>query len=1231
MVSLRDTVNDLIAYQLEEYGDTAIREKQAELSTLYDDFTKKFGLINSQTNKRAFNQDSSYCLLCSLEVLNEDGTLKRKADMFTKRTIKRQETVTSVDTPSEALAVSMSEKACVDIKYMETLLGGSEHYERIVSELSGVIFKNPLSDPDDPYAGWENSDEYLSGNVREKLSIARLSAETNPEYVVNVAALERVQPKFLDASEIEVRLGATWVAPKYINDFMRQVFETPEWKMDKEVIGVQYSPVTGQWNIKGKNADSGNPLVEATYGTGRANAYKILEDSLNLRDCRIFDTVIEDGKEKRVLNKKETTLASQKQEAVREAYKDWIFQDADRREALCEKYNEIFNSNRPREFDGSHLTFPGMSPDITLRPHQKNAVAHQLYGDNTLLAHCVGAGKTYEMAAAAMENKRLGLAQKSLFVVPNHLTGQWASEFLQLYPGANILAATKKDFEPANRKKFCSRIATGDYDAVIIGHSQFEKIPLSRERQERIIEGQIDEIEMAIETAKAENGERYTIKQMEKTKKSLQTRLERLNDTSRKDDVVTFEQLGVDRLFVDESHNYKNLFLYTKMRNVAGIAQTEAQKSSDMFAKCQYMDELTGGKGVTFATGTPISNSMTELYTNMRYLQYGTLQRMGLGHFDSWAASFGETITAIELAPEGTGYRAKTRFAKFFNLPELIAVFKESADIQTPDMLKLPVPEAVYEDVVLKPSEYQQEMVESLADRAQAVRDRLVDPSQDNMLRITNDGRKLALDQRLVNPMLPDNEDSKVNACVEKALDIWKETAEQKSTQLIFCDLSTPKAVGKAKAEINGKEEDAEVFDDVYHDIKRKLMEKGVQEEEIAFIHEANTEIRKAELFAKVRSGQVRFLLGSTAKMGAGTNVQDKLIALHHLDVPWRPSDIEQQEGRILRQGNENPKVRIFRYITEGTFDAYSWQLIENKQKFIGQIMTSKSPVRSCEDVDEAALSYAEVKALATGNPYIKEKMDLDIQVSKLKLLKANHTSQIYRLEDNIAKNYPKKISAAKEMIAAYEIDLAHYKEVKPADKESFAMKLGDRIYTDKKEAGTALISFCRQVKTPNVATPIGEYLGFKMNVTFDSFYQKFTVNLKGALSHNVEIGTDVFGNLTRIGNALDAMEKELQKEKEALSNTKKQLENAKEEVKKPFAQELELNEKLERLSELNALLNMDEKGAEDSLEDQEADAPLSGKEDARTSIMEKLAQFKEQSSQMGIGNNKNKEKAASL
>lgn len=892
MVALRDVTSEVIRYQLEEYGERAIQEKQAELSKLYDAFTKKFGLINSRTNKRAFNQDSSYCLLCSLEVLNEDGTLKRKADMFTKRTIKRQETITSVDTPSEALAVSMSEKACVDIGYMASLLGGSENYDRIVRELAGVIFKNPLSNLDDPYAGWETSDEYLSGNVREKLAIARLCAEKHQEYAVNVAALEKVQPKELDASEIEVRLGATWVDQKYINDFMREVFETPERKMEQGVIGVQYSDVTGQWNIKGKSADFGNPLIDATYGTQRANVYKILEDSLNLRDSRVYDTVVEDGKEKRVLNKKETTLASQKQEAIREAFKDWVFRDADRREALCKKYNEIFNSNRPREYDGSHLTFPGMTPDIDLRPHQKNAVAHQLYGDNTLLAHCVGAGKTFEMVAAAMESKRLGLAQKSLFVVPNHLTEQWASDFLRLYPGANILAATKKDFEPANRKKFCSRIATGDYDAVIIGHSQFEKIPLSRERQENLIERQIDEIEMAIEQAKAENGERYTIKQMEKTKKSLTARMERLHDSTRKDDVVTFEQLGVDRLFVDESHAFKNLFLYTKMRNVAGIAQTEAQKSSDMFAKCQYMDELTGGKGVTFATGTPISNSMTELYTNMRYLQYGTLQRLGLGHFDSWAAAFGETITAIELAPEGTGYRAKTRFAKFFNLPELISLFKESADIQTPDMLNLPVPEVVYEDVVQKPSEYQQEMVQSLADRAEDVRSRSVDSSIDNMLKITNDGRKLALDQRLINPMLPDEESSKVNACVEKALGIWNETAEEKSAQLIFCDLSTPKNDGTFN---------------VYHDIRDKLIAKGVPPEEIAFIHDANTETRKAELFAKVRSGQVRFLLGSTAKMGAGTNVQDLLIAEHHLDVPWRPSDV----GRILRTFKIKKNVEV--------------------------------------------------------------------------------------------------------------------------------------------------------------------------------------------------------------------------------------------------------------------------------------------------------------------------------
>ena len=975
MVAIRDCTQELINFQLEEYPEDMIQNKQTELNQLYDDFSKKFGLISSQTNKRAFNQDSSYCLLCSLERLDDEGNFIGKADMFTKRTIKKQEVVTSVDTASEALAVSLSEKAGVDLAYMSQLADKS--VEEITKELAGVIFQNPVTEE------WETADEYLSGNVREKLSVARTFAENHPEYTINVSSLEGVQPKELDASEIEVRIGATWISTKYIEDFMRETFETPEYLFDRNTMGVQYSNVTGQWNVKGKNADRGNALVNMTFGTGRANAYKILEDSLNLRDTRIFDVVTEDGKEKRVLNKKETMLASQKQEAIRETFKDWVFRDPERRQDLCAKYNELFNSTRPREYDGSHLKFPGMTPDIVLRPHQLNAVAHQLYGDNTLLAHCVGAGKTFEMIAAAMESRRLGLCQKSLFVVPNHLTEQWASDFLRLYPGANILAATKKDFEPANRKKFCSRIATGDYDAVIIGHSQFEKIPLSTERQMAMIERQIEEIEMAIESLKAENGERYSIKQMEKTKKSLNARLSRLNDSSRKDNVVTFEQLGVDRLFVDESHNYKNLFLYTKMRNVAGIAQTEAQKSSDMFAKCQYMDELTGGKGITFATGTPISNSMTELYTNMRYLQYNTLQRLGLGHFDSWAASFGETQTAIELAPEGTGYRAKTRFAKFFNLPELIALFKESADIQTPDMLKLPVPEADYENVVLKPSEYQKDIVASLAERAEAVRDRKVDATVDNMLKITNDGRKLALDQRLINDMLPDEENSKAATCVEKAFEIWEQTKEQKSAQLIFCDLSTPKGDGTFN---------------VYEDIRDKLMAKGVPENEIAFIHDANTETRKAELFAKVRSGQVRFLLGSTAKMGAGTNVQDRLIALHHLDVPWRPSDIEQQEGRILRQGNLNPKVKIFRYVTEGTFDSYSWQLIENKQKFIGQIMTSKSPVRSCEDIDEAALTYAEVKALATGNPYIKEKMDLDIQVSKLKLLKANHTSQKYRV-----------------------------------------------------------------------------------------------------------------------------------------------------------------------------------------------------------------------------------------
>ena len=1156
MVQIRDCTQELIDYQLNEYPEDMIKSKQAELNELYDAFSKKYGLINSQTNKRAFNQDSSYCLLCSLEKLDDEGNFKGKADMFSKRTIKKAEVVTSVDTASEALAVSLGERARVDLAYMSELTGKSE--EEVAKELAGVIFQNPVTEK------WETADEYLSGNVREKLATARVFAENRPEFAINVTALEGVQPKELDASEIEVRIGATWIEPKYIEDFMRETFETPDYLFDRNLVGVQYSDVTGQWNVKGKNADRGNSLVNMTYGTSRANAYRILEDSLNLRDTRIFDTIEEDGKEKRVLNKKETTLASQKQEAIREAFKDWVFRDPERRQTLCAKYNELFNSTRPREYDGSHLKFPGMTPDITLRPHQLNAVAHQLYGDNTLLAHCVGAGKTFEMIAAAMESKRLGLCQKSLFVVPNHLTEQWASDFLRLYPGANILAATKKDFEPANRKKFCSRIATGDYDAVIIGHTQFEKIPLSTERQAAMIERQITEIEMAIETVKAEKGERYTIKQMEKTKKSLNARLSRLNDTSRKDNVVTFEQLGVDRLFVDESHNYKNLFLYTKMRNVAGIAQTEAQKSSDMFAKCQYMDELTGGKGITFATGTPISNSMTELYTNMRYLQYNTLQKLGLGNFDSWAATFGETQTAIELAPEGTGYRAKTRFAKFFNLPELISLFKESADIQTPDMLKLPVPEAEYENVVLKPSEYQKEMVQSLADRAEAVRDRRVDATVDNMLKITNDGRKLALDQRLINDMLPDEDNSKATTCVDKAFEIWEETKEQKSAQLIFCDLSTPKGDGTFN---------------VYEDIRDKLIAKGVPKEEIAFIHDANTEKRKAELFAKVRSGQVRFLLGSTAKMGAGTNVQDRLIALHHLDVPWRPSDIEQQEGRILRQGNMNDKVKIFRYVTEGTFDSYSWQLIENKQKFIGQIMTSKSPVRSCEDIDEAALSYAEVKALATGNPYIKEKMDLDIQVSKLKLLKANHTSQRYRLEDNIAKHYPMQITALKERLEGYRADIQTYVAHKPVDKDDFSMKIGNRTYTDKKEAGAALIDMCRSAKQPNMAVTIGKYQGFKMSMSFDSFFSKFTISLKGSLSHEVEIGADPLGNLQRLFNALEGMTGKMADVEQKLSNVEHQLETAKVEVTKPFAQEQELAEKLERLAELNALLNMDEKG----------------------------------------------------
>ena len=1240
MIQIQDCTRELIDLQLKEHPEEHIQNKQSELNQLYDAFSKKYGMLNSQTNKRAFHQDAGYCLLCSLEQLDNEGNFKGKADMFTKRTIKKQEVITSVDTVSEALTVSLGEKAKVDLDYMAELTGKT--IENITKELSGVIFQNPVT------KNWETADEYLSGNVREKLAIAKMFAENHENYVVNVTALEKVQPKELDASEIEVRIGATWIDTKYIEDFMLETFHTPRYLLKYNNVGVHYSDMTGQWNITGKSADVGNALVTMTYGTSRVNAYKILEDSLNLKDTRIFDTVIEDGKEKRVLNKKETMLASQKQEAIREAFKDWVFRDPERRQALCTKYNELFNSIRPREYDGSHLKFPGMTPDIALRPHQLNAVAHQLYGNNTLLAHCVGAGKTFEMIAVAMESKRLSLCQKSLFVVPNHLTEQWASDFLRLYPGANILAATKKDFEPANRKKFCSRIATGDYDAVIIGHSQFEKIPLSAERQSSIIRQQIQEIRVAIETAKAEHGERYTIKQMEKTKKSLTTKLEKLNNASKKDDVVTFEQLGVDRLFVDESHNYKNLFLYTKMRNVSGIAQSEAQKSSDMFAKCRYLDELTGGKGITFATGTPISNSMTELYTNMRYLQHDTLQKMGLGNFDSWAATFGETQTAIELAPEGTGYRAKTRFAKFFNLPELISLFKESADIQTPDMLKLPVPKAEYENVVLKPSDYQKEMVQQLSERAEAVRNRHVQPHEDNMLKITNDGRKLALDQRLINALLPDEEGSKASVCVNKAFEIWEATKEQKATQLIFCDLSIPKGDGTFN---------------VYEDIKDKLIQKGVPKEEIAFIHDANTETKKSELFAKVRSGQVRFLLGSTAKMGAGTNVQDRLIALHHLDVPWRPSDIEQQEGRILRQGNQNENVKIFRYVTENTFDSYSWQIIENKQKFIGQIMTSKSPVRSCDDIDEAALSYAEVKALCTGNPYIKEKMDLDIQVSKLKLLKANHTSQRYRLEDNIAKHYPKQITSMKERITGYQADIQTYKENKPLEKEHFSMKIGEHIFTDKKEAGMAIIDICRNTKqmNSNAATEIGEYLGFQMSVSFDTFASKFKLHLKGNITHSIEIGADPFGNLQRVHNHLEAMESKKAEVEQKLTNIEKQLEIAKIEVTKPFAQEQELVDKLERLAQLNALLNMDEKETDavilENVAESESTSTLleieTNKKDLdkttiskeeklpihtqkeRVSIKEKLATMKEKSSKQHLSNKseirKNRSKEESL
>ena len=1182
LVNIRDVTNELIQCQMEEGSDEQITKLQEKLNEEYDTFTAKYGLLSSNANKRAFSQDSSYCLLTSLEFLDDKGELKRKADIFTKRTIRRAETVTSVDTASEALAVSIGERAGVDLSYMAQLSGKTE--AELTEELAGVIFKNPISEK------WEPSDEYLSGNVREKLQIAKQFAEDHPEYQVNVQYLEQVQPKDLDASEIEARLGATWISEDYITRFMAETFHTPRYYVGSKVK-VQYAEVTGQWNVMGKNVDSyGNALVTSTYGTQRANAYRLLEDALNLRDTKIYDTVQDAEGEHRELNRKETMLAQQKQELIKEEFKEWIFKDLHRREDLCKIYNERFNSIRPREYDGSHIQFAGMNPEITLMPHQKNAVAHVLYGNNTLLAHCVGAGKTFQMIAAGMESKRLGLSQKNLYVVPNHLTEQWGSDFLRLYPGANILVATKKDFEPANRKRFCSRIATGDYDAVIIGHTQFEKIPLSRERQIVMLEDQIADITFSIEEAAHQAGQNYTIKQLEKTKKSLQTRMKKLNDQTRKDDVVTFEQLGVDRLFVDESHSFKNLFLYTKMRNVAGISQTDAQKSSDMFMKCRYMDELTGGRGITFATGTPVSNSMTELYTIMRYLQYDTLMRMGMGHFDSWAATFGETVTAIELSPEGTGYRAKTRFARFFNLPELISIFKEAADIQTSDMLNLPVPEAEFINEVLKPSEEQQEMVSAFSERAEEVRAGLVNPTVDNMLKITNDGRKCALDQRLLNELLPDAEKSKVNTCVENAFQVWDEGKADRTTQLIFCDLSTPKGDGTFN---------------VYDDVRNKLAARGIPKEEIAFIHEYNTETKKADLFAKVRTGQVRILMGSTPKLGAGTNVQDRLIALHHLDCPWKPSDLEQQEGRILRQGNQNDKVKIFRYVTENTFDAYMWQILENKQKFISQIMTSKSPVRACEDVDDTALSYAEIKALATGNPYIKEKMDLDVQVSKLKLLKANHTSQIYRLESDIAKNFPVQISALKERIAGMQVDSQVVKSVDLQDNDTFAMTVGNVLYEDKKEAGEALIAACAGLKTVSTGGKVGEYHGFTLSASYNMFSNAFELTIKGKCSYKLEIGKDPVGNMQRIHNTLSSIDRKLTESEQKLETVQQQLATAQEEVKKPFPKEAELNEKIERLSELNALLNMDEKGNETIMADEDIGREGSNT-DSRDAVEEK-------------------------
>ena len=1162
MIAIRNSVRTLIELQTEDYPDSEIKAEQERLNRLYDTFSGKYGLINSRANTSAFSQDSSFSLLSALEIIGEDGELERKADMFSKRTIKPHTPVTSVDTASEALAVSLGEKATIDMDYMMELSGKSEN--EIFEDLKGVIFLNPLYEYGNSYEPkYLMADEYLSGNVREKLRIAKNSAELYPEdYKVNVEALQKVQPKDLTASEISVRLGATWLPPDDVQEFIFHLLETPRYAQWN--IKVHFSPFTSEWNIEGKSYDKGNVRAYNTYGTSRINAYKIIEETLNLKDVRIFDYIEDDeGKKKAVLNKKETAIAQSKQEMIKQEFQDWIWSDPERRERLCKSYNEKFNSVRPREYDGSHIIFNGMNPEIELREHQKNAVAHILYGGNTLLAHAVGAGKTFEMVAAAQESKRLGLCNKSLFVVPNHLTEQWAAEYLQLYPAANILVATKKDFETKNRKKFCGRIATGDYDAVIIGHSQFEKIPMSIERQRAILEQQLEEITGGIAELKRNRGENFSIKQLEKSKKSIKQKLDKLNDQTKKDDVVTFEELGVDRLFVDESHYYKNLYLYTKMRNVGGIAQTEAQKSSDLFMKCRYLDEITGGRGTVFATGTPISNSMVELYTIQRYLQYNTLVKNGLQHFDAWASTFGETITAVELTPEGTGYRAKTRFAKFYNLPELMAMFKEIADIKTADMLNLPVPEAKYHNIAVKPSEMQKEMVASLAERAEQVRGGGVDSSVDNMLKITNDGRKLALDQRMLNDMLPDFEGSKINACVDNIYRIWKENADKKSAQLVFCDLSTPKNDGTFS---------------VYNDIRKKLIERGIPESEVKFIHEADTDMKKKELFQKTRKGEVRVLLGSTQKMGAGTNVQDKLIALHDVDCPWRPSDLEQRSGRIVRQGNENPQVDIYRYVTEQTFDAYLYQLVEGKQKFASQIMTSKSPVRSAEDIDETALSYAEIKMLATGNPYIKEKMDLDIQVQKLKMLKSNFLSEKYGLEDKVIKFYPQQIAYLKSRVEGLTKDVETAKlHPKPIDEQPLGMTVSGVSYSEKAEAGQAIINACKSMNSPD-AIPLGEYRGFQMELYFDTVQRNYVVKLKGETSRDVPLGDDSHGNIVRIDNGIERFEETLADTKNSLENTEKQFETAKQEIEKPFAKEEELRAKTARLDELNILLNMDKK-----------------------------------------------------